>query len=68
MKLESDEFANVFLFLPMDEDFRIRKYMSSALTIFFQLYTEQKQIFEDIFNKIKPLLGTFSSSYLPQPY
>ena len=51
----------MFLRLVEDESFHVRKYMSRAITIFFRLYSDQVQIFNDISIKLLPFI--FNSGF-----
>ncbi|KAL6075751.1 non-specific serine/threonine protein kinase [Balamuthia mandrillaris] len=45
----------IFLKLLSDPNYRLRKYMSSAITIFFDLFSDQRQIYHDISRLLLPI-------------
>lgn len=49
----SETFANIFLKLVSDEDYRVRAYMATAVTTFFELFEDEEGILKDL-NKQLP--------------
>ena len=59
---ENDQnfFTNLFIFMLKDNDYRVRLYMSKAITIFFEIYSVQEEIFNQIYkDAISPVFGSF---------
>lgn len=43
-----EAFADLFLNLIKDEDYRVRLHMSHAITVFFELFEDEAEILRDI--------------------
>lgn len=43
-----ESFADLFLKLIKDEDYRVRAYMAKAITVFFELFEDEEGILNDI--------------------
>ncbi len=62
-----EDFSATLLQLMTDESYHVRKYVSCAITLFFTMFENQRQIYNDLAGTLLPI-SKFSSSVLCQHF